>query len=449
MDPSVLRQQQGEAAVALEEMNHLLNDADAAGRHMTPDEQERYDKLTGHYEQLKASIDRRTKLVELETTSEVTERKTAPPKPTDQPHVRHQNIEVVQSLGSLRGNWGETRTEARTNAYRAGMWALATIYGRRSARDWCVERGIEVRDQAEGANAMGGFLVPIEMEAAVIDFRAKYGKFRANTRVKVMGSDLTVMPKRTTHLTAAFVSEGVAPDVTDTHYTQISLVPKKVMAIIKVSSEVSEDAIINIADDIADDAGYAFAKLEDDCGFIGDGTATYGGIVGIATILSDGVHTAGYHQAATNHDMAEEYTIVDLHGLMAHLPAQAWTNAKWFAHPSVVAGTFMRLLAEAGGNTARDITDRVPTLRYLGMEVVACPSMHAALAASTEVDIILADLQQSSVLGDRRGISMRVDQSVYAATDQLAVICKERFDINNHEMGDVTNAGAAVCLYAH
>jgi hypothetical protein len=43
---------------------------------------------------------------------------------------------------------------------------------------------------------------------------------------------------------------------------------------------VLEDAIISIADDLAEEIVYAFSLKEDQCGFIGDGTSTYGGIVG-------------------------------------------------------------------------------------------------------------------------------------------------------------------------
>jgi hypothetical protein len=57
------------------------------------------------------------------------------------------------------------------------------------------------------------------------------------------------------------------------------------MVLTKFSSELSEDAVINFADDLAGEMAYAQAKLEDNCAFIGDSTSTYGGITGLATAV--------------------------------------------------------------------------------------------------------------------------------------------------------------------
>ena len=53
----------------------------------------------------------------------------------------------------------------------------------------------------------------------------------------------------------------------------------------KYSNELNEDAVLNIGDDLAGEIAYAFALKEDQCGFLGDGTSTYGGIVGVTTAL--------------------------------------------------------------------------------------------------------------------------------------------------------------------
>jgi hypothetical protein len=41
--------------------------------------------------------------------------------------------------------------------------------------------------------------------------------------------------------------------------------------------------VINMGDDLAGEIAYAFALKEDQCGFIGDGTSTYGGMQGVCT----------------------------------------------------------------------------------------------------------------------------------------------------------------------
>jgi hypothetical protein len=53
-----------------------------------------------------------------------------------------------------------------------------------------------------------------------------------------------------------------------------------------MSTELAEDAVISIADDLAQEMGYAFAVAEDAAGWTGDGTSTYGGISGVKTKLA-------------------------------------------------------------------------------------------------------------------------------------------------------------------
>ncbi len=63
------------------------------------------------------------------------------------------------------------------------------------------------------------------------------------------------------------------------------LTAKKLMVLTKYSNELNEDAVLNIGDDLAGEIAYAFALKEDQCGFLGDGTSTYGGITGVTTAL--------------------------------------------------------------------------------------------------------------------------------------------------------------------
>jgi HK97 family phage major capsid protein len=81
---------------------------------------------------------------------------------------------------------------------RAGKWLLATIYGRKDARDWCDRKGVSiVKATSEGIGGSGGFLVPTELEQAILDLRDTYGAFRRRACVWPMGSDSSLFPRRT------------------------------------------------------------------------------------------------------------------------------------------------------------------------------------------------------------------------------------------------------------
>jgi hypothetical protein len=63
----------------------------------------------------------------------------------------------------------------------------------------------------------------------------------------------------------------------------VRLSTKKLGALAQALRDLIEDAVISVVDDMAQEQAYAFAKLEDQCLIIGDGTSTYGGIQGINT----------------------------------------------------------------------------------------------------------------------------------------------------------------------
>ena len=71
----------------------------------------------------------------------------------------------------------------------------------------------------------------------------------------------------------------------------------------RMSTELAEDAAINVADDLAREMAYAFATAEDAAGWNGDGTSTYGGIMGMRTKFAAGVGSfVGAVDLTSGHD---------------------------------------------------------------------------------------------------------------------------------------------------
>ena len=61
-----------------------------------------------------------------------------------------------------------TGQEVADRYERAGKWILATIYGQKSARDWCDKKGVGIiKATSEGIGSGGGFLVPTDLERAI------------------------------------------------------------------------------------------------------------------------------------------------------------------------------------------------------------------------------------------------------------------------------------------
>lgn len=331
-------------------------------------------------------------------------------------------------------------------AYRAGMWGRAVIFGDPAALRWCKDYG--VRTQLEGTFTAGGALVPDEMSSAIIDLREEYGVMRNVARLYPMGSDTLIVPRRTGGVTAYFAGEDSATTESSKTWDQVELVAREVSALSKFSMSLAEDAVIDLAEDLASEMAYAFATKEDECAINGDGTSTYGGIFGIRPKIIDGTHTAGAIDATSGTDNLSEVDADDLDLLRAPLPQYASRNAKWVTHKAGKAVVFDKILRAAGGNTQEMVAGAMRP-SYLGDEIVVSQSMFSATTGTTGNNVAMllyGDFMQGCAMGDRRGFTVQVLVERYAELRQIGVIASERFAFVAHDLGDTSTAGPIVAL---
>lgn len=355
------------------------------------------------------------------------------------------NAEVVNRFGKPRLFKGD---DGPKNTFASGMWLLAALYGNASARRWCQDQGMPlIRDAAsESINTQGGFLVPSVLENMIIDLREEYGVSRQEAYVHPMSSDAVSIPRRAGGLTAYAVGENSEIADSTKLWDQVSLVARKWGVLVKYSSEIAEDAIISIAEDLSREIAYAFAVKEDECLFNGDGTSTYHGIRGVRSKIIDGTHTAGAKDAATAHDTFAEIDAADLATVMAALPKYAERNAKWYVSQPGWNLVFQRLLAAGGGNSMDNLTGK-PIRAYLGYPVVITQSMPTSTGDLSDVAMILfGDMRAAATIGTRRGVTLKASEDRYFEFDQLAIRGTTRFDINVHDLGDNTLGGPIVAL---
>lgn len=337
--------------------------------------------------------------------------------------------------------------EREEDAHRVGMWIRGNILGKKEAARWCVDHGVGTRDMSEGILSAGGATVPVEMASQYIRLVELYGVFRRNARIWPMGSDMLKIARRKTGLTAYVLGENAAATEADQGWDNVTLSAEKFGVMPRVSNELIEDSAIALADSLMLDIALAFSTIEDQCGFIGDGTSTYGGMSGLTNIMIDGNHNAGKIVAATAHKTWATLDVPDLTNLMSALPLYARKNAKWYCSSVAWDRTFSRLMAAAGGNRLDTLTQEVQ-LKFLGhpAEISQVLPNGATTDYSNKVMILFGDLSMSSAMGTRRELQIRVDQSRFLDQDQTAFMATERFDIVNHNCGDNTNAGPVVAL---
>lgn len=457
----------------LVKMRAIVDKASAEKRDISEDEQKELDSLQAQFETEKRNADRANALAEAEKEARElkakldameADRKAAEERAKPQERKAPANaaeppkhsedrsrIQTVKRYGSLRNF--TTGDNAEERAYRFGQWCLAAN-GNDNAARWCAEHGIELRGHTEGVNAQGGFAVPDEFDNDLIDLRERFGVFRRNARVVPMMSDVKNRRRRTGGLTAYFTGEAEAGTESDKSWDMVSLTAKKLMVLATYTNELDEDAVLNIGDDLAGEIAYAFSSKEDDCGFNGTGTSTYGGITGVIQKINNVSGTAAGLKTATSgsDDDWSVITIRDLEQLVGVLPEYAeTTNVKWYCSKAFFANVLQALAYAAGGNTTEQISGARVGKTFLGYPVEVTQKMPKT-ASSAEIVCLFGDLRLAADFGDRRqnAISFSEDATVGGVsvfeTDEIAIRGTTRFDINVHSVGDSSDAGPMVAL---
>lgn len=342
--------------------------------------------------------------------------------------------------------------ESYASYQRSGHWLLATLYGNEKARTWCDKNFVAVRKAtSEGINSAGGFLVPDELERAILDLRDSFGAFRRRACVWPMGSDSSSFPRRTGTAQAFFFGEGTSAQTnagTSTNMDQVKLTAKKLGALVLLSSELDEDAIVEMVDYIANELAWALAAKEDDCAFNGDGTSSFGGMRGLAFLINDGNHATAKITAASGHNTFATLDNADLGALAGAVRASANSRAAWFVSQTGLGQTFHRL-AGASGALQSAIVDGILTPTYNGYPIIVTQKLPLIATTLTgKAMMAFGDMYGAAVLGQRRGLTIKRSDERFLDTDQIGVLCTERFDAVVHDMGDNTLAGSIAVLVA-
>lgn len=355
-----------------------------------------------------------------------------------------------------------TGMRANERAYRIGQWFLATRgvgASRRFCRDhgveligWNAETNQEIRLHQEDVNYQGGYLVPEELDDAMIDLKEQYGLARRLFRRSTMRSDTKSRSRRAGGLTAYFVGEGSAGTESTMSWDRVNLVAKKLMILTRITNELNEDAAVEIADILVQEAGYAFAEKEDDCAFNGDGTSTYGRIVGVRQKLKDVDSTIGNIKGLTvaAGNTFAEFTLANFNTVVGTLPMYADTpRAVWVMH-KVLWAIAEKLMHAAGGNTVENYAGK-PRRSFMGYPVEISQKMPKT-DANSQVAALLGDFSLAADFGDRQQTSIATSESATInsesvfETDELGLRATERIDVNVHDVGNTTDAGPVVGL---
>jgi HK97 family phage major capsid protein len=365
------------------------------------------------------------------------------------------SIRAFKGTGALLGG----RMADQEVAYRAGKWAQAVIHGNAEALRWCVDAGVQMakgtgehvtRAMTEGIFTSAGWLIPSEMESSIIANREQYGVARRLCQIVPMSTSSTQIPRITADQTAYFVGEGTAGTETDSAGDQVTLTLKDLMAYSRIGKSTAQDSAIPLAEMVANEQSRAFAIKEDACTFIGDGTSTYGGIMGIVTLLELAAYAGGRYANASPVNTFAEVTNTEISGLIGKLPVYARQGARFVCSGVAEALVFSRLRLAAGGNDSGTLNGGVLEFPYAGFPISVAHNMPAGASTdyASKIMILLGNFQLGVAFGTGNGMMMTVDPYSQAEQNLTRIITSERIDIVAHGVNKSTTvAGCITGMY--
>jgi len=300
---------------------------------------------------------------------------------------------------------GDTKTGRATDEYKSAFWNIM----RKKAVPHEVYNALQV-----GTLTEGGYLAPDEYEHTLIEALQDQNIFRSLARVISTSSGERKIPVVASKGTAAWIDEEAAYPESDDAFGQVSIGAYKLATMIKVSEELLNDSVFDVAGYIAREFARRIGAAEEEAFFTGNGTGKPTGILNATGGAETGVTTAS----------ATTVTFDEMMDLFYSLRAPYRRNSVFIMNASTVKA--LRKLKNGNGDYLWTPSVTAGTPDTVLNRPVYTSTFMPTLAASAK-SILFGDLGYYWV-ADREGRSFKRLNELYAPTGQVGFLASERVD---------------------
>lgn len=305
-------------------------------------------------------------------------------------------------------NPGDAVAERRGEGPGVGEIARAMIFGPKTDS--------ERRALSEGTDSAGGYTVPTVLASEFIDkLRNKSVVFQAGARTVPMTSDNLAIARITGDPTVGWTAENAEITASDPTFDAVTLAPKKLTCLVKVSRELLEDSV-NIAAALEAALTGSMSVEMDRALLFGSGSSNQPtGLFNISGINSTSMGTNG--AVPTNYD--------DLIDLMYEIQADNGADPSVFIMNPRTNRTYAKLKdgnsnpmvePEMTRSVRRLLTNAVPIDQDQGTSTDVCST------------VLTGDFSKMLV-GIRTSMELRLLNERYAEFDQVAFLARLRVDV--------------------
>ncbi len=300
---------------------------------------------------------------------------------------------------------GEAKTGRASDEYRRAFWDVMRI---KSA-------GYEVLNALQvGTDSEGGYLVPDEFEAILVQALEEENIFRQLAKIISTSSGDKKIPVVASKGTASWVEEeGPIPD-SDDAFNQVSIGAYKLATMIKVSEELLNDSVFDLQTYIAQEFARRIGAKEEEAFFVGDASGKPTGIF----------HTTGGAQLGVTAASATAITVDEVIDLYHSLKSPYRKNAVFVMNDATIK--HIRKLKDGNG-----VYIWQPSLTAGQPDTIlnrpVKTSAYVPTIASAAKTIAFGDFGYYWV-ADRQGRSFQRLNELYAVTGQVGFKAAQRVD---------------------
>ena len=299
----------------------------------------------------------------------------------------------------------KTKVGRASDEYKTAFW--------RSMRDKTVS--FEVLNALQiGSDSEGGHLVPDEYERTLIEALQEQNIFRNFAHLIRTSSGDRKIPVVTSKGTASWIEEEAPYDESDDAFGAASIGAYKLATMIKVSDELLNDSVFDIAGYIAKEFARRIGAAEEEAFIAGNGTGKPTGLLHATLGAQLGVTTAS----------ATAATFDEVMDLFYSLRSPYRRQAVFLMNDSTVKA--LRKLKNGAGDYIwqPSITAGTPD------KILNCPVYTSAFVpaiASAAKTILFGDMEYYWI-ADREGRKFKRLNELYAPTGQVGFLASQRVD---------------------
>lgn len=292
-----------------------------------------------------------------------------------------------------------------SDAYRKAFWNAM----RSKAPSYEIHNALQ-----EGADSEGGYLVPDEFEHTLVMALEEENIFRKLAKVIRTSSGDRKIPVVSSHGSASWLDEEELYPESDDAFGQTSIGAYKLGTFIKVSDELLNDSVFDLASYISTEFGRRMGSKEEEAFFVGDGSGKPTGVFAASGGAQTGVTTAG----------SSVITVDELIDLFYSLKSPYRKKAAFVMNDATVKS--IRKLKDGSGQYLWQPSMTAGTPDTILNRPVFTSSYVPTIAAGAKT-IAFGDFGYYWV-ADRQGRSFKRLNELFATTGQVGFMATQRVD---------------------